>query len=416
MNEDAQRRTSFLKDGYVIVRGLVPPNQLASLRCTVDVLVARERQSNPAWETDPAPRVELTQHLDEATVEPLEFALQDNTLGRSKRLLGGHSQEVCLSQVLVLCQPEFEPKQTPAGGQSEGTDPRNWHRDVRPDHDAALSVLLEEEAANGPAYVQWNISLYDDSILYFVPGSHRRFTSDVETTHLQRDGGTQTPLSSCVCADLKAGDGVAYNNMLLHWGSKYTHRQKRRTMILGYRSVGHYLPHNRECRLPESIADLFPPDATPRRVLERSFALYREEFAVIREIFGMVIAADMARFHAGLARLHPNSEGRLACIVLLSRFARDAYRTHQERGVGQDDAANGRAHLWEVELKKLSASFSESEIQQLWKRFGAVDAMQRGPAAGHVSGFLGKPTDYFFERLPSTVTVDRVIEALFSAQ
>ena len=171
----------FLQDGYVILRDVVPPTQLESLRNTVDELVARQRADDPSWDTTATPRADLSRHVDASTAEALEFVLHENTLGVSTKLLDCPPEAVALSAMSVLCNPEFEPTETPLSGQSWGTDPRNWHRDIRPDHDAPLSALLSDEDANGPAYTQWNIALYDDSILQLIPGSHRRLTSEVET-------------------------------------------------------------------------------------------------------------------------------------------------------------------------------------------------------------------------------------------
>ena len=96
--------------------------------------------------------------------------LSDNTVGVSTQLLGCAPDQVAMTAMTVLCNPEFEPTETPVSGQSWGTDPRNWHRDIRPDHDAPLSALIDDERANGAAYTQWNIALYDDSILHLIPG------------------------------------------------------------------------------------------------------------------------------------------------------------------------------------------------------------------------------------------------------
>ena len=69
--------------------------------------------------------------------------------------------------------------------------------------------------------MQWNIALYEDHILYVVPGSHRRLTTEIESSHLQAERGTISPVPESRCVELGPGDGVVYNNLMLHWGSKY---------------------------------------------------------------------------------------------------------------------------------------------------------------------------------------------------
>ena len=58
--------------------------------------------------------------------------------------------------------------------------PSGWHRDIEPNRDGPLSGLQADMAANGVGTVQWNIALYDDDVLWIVPGSHRRRNTDAE--------------------------------------------------------------------------------------------------------------------------------------------------------------------------------------------------------------------------------------------
>ena len=93
---------------------------------------------------------------------------------------------------------------------------------------------------NGPDHLQWNITLYDDDVFWVVPGSHIPPTPrprigswpPYPTLVPYRDEPApgsmrHTPLPDSVGVDLKAGDGVAYDTMLLHWGSNYSARHRR---------------------------------------------------------------------------------------------------------------------------------------------------------------------------------------------
>ena len=99
-------------------------------------------------------------------------------------------------------------------------------------------MLQEDIAANGPTYAQWNIALHDDEAFEILPASHRRPTTPEEKTHLQSPGGTQTPLPGSTPVALRAGDGVVYNNLLLHRGAEYRPERLRRTLHPSYRSYG----------------------------------------------------------------------------------------------------------------------------------------------------------------------------------
>jgi hypothetical protein len=412
LDADRSLREQFWRDGYLILHDVVPPDRLESLRKTVDDLVVRRRAKDPDWDTCAAPRSDLTHLVEAGSLGPVELALHGNTLGISARLLGDSPESVSLTAVSIFCNPAFEPVTAPTSGQSWGTDPRNWHRDVRPDQDGPLSALLAAENANGSGYVQWNIALYDDAILYVIPGSHRRLTSEVEALQLQSEGGTQSKLTGSVCAELKPGSGVVYNSMLLHWGSKYTRSKKRRTLQLGVRSFGRFLPHQRQCRLRRDMLDVFSADVPQRAVLERSFALFRDEFAVFEDAFRAVLGRDQEHFRGSLQRLHPGSAGHLSSVVILTKIALELCDRHQR----EDDFGSGlEGEDYDNQLyRQLCSRFTEAECEQLRCRFNALDVLLRSGEPVHVSGFLGPPTDYLFEEIPAELTTESAIGVIFS--
>ena len=172
-----RKRDQLLHDGYVILPQVVPPEQLDRLRTDIEAVVQRQRASDPEWDTNPQPRGFIADQVDSDTVGAFEFFLHDHTHGVSAELLDRPREAVGATSAMVICNPEFTPGDPQRPGQSWGTDPRNWHRDVRPDQDGPLGALLEDQLANGPGYVQWNIALYEDHHLYVVPGSHRRMTA-----------------------------------------------------------------------------------------------------------------------------------------------------------------------------------------------------------------------------------------------
>ena len=102
----------------------------------------------------------------------------------------------------------------------EDRGPAAWHRDIHPIDQAPLRGLQDDLLRNAPGYLQWNIPLYDDDVLWVVPKSHRRGNTDEENLHLERN--PRAPLPGGVQVELNAGDGVVYTNTILHWGSDYS--------------------------------------------------------------------------------------------------------------------------------------------------------------------------------------------------
>ena len=404
-------REQFRENGFVILEQVVPPDQLESVRASTDTVVARARAADPTWDTTPIPRTLIGEHCDRDTRTCFQLALHDNTLGVSARLLDCPVDTIGVNMVSVLCNPEFEPEPPLPSGQPWGTDPRNWHRDVRPDHDGPLSELIADEEANGPGYAQWNIALYDEAILNVIPGSHCRLTSEVESRQLNEERGTTTPLGGSVSVDLKVGDGVVYNNMLLHWGSKYTN-EKRRTLHYGYRSFGSMLPHQLGTSVSPHLCRFLDEPASGR--LSRSLELYRSEYRLFEDLFRAVIVGDRARMQIGLEKLHPGPEGRLCCLILLARLVSDIEHYRQEGDDAGTPAVPESSHIpLSTALKQeLLATLSVDEMDRLWERFARLDALLRATEATHVRGFLGTPTEYYFEQLPADVTFERAVAAL----
>lgn len=394
------KRTQLLSDGYVILRQVVPPDQLDRLRNDIETVVARQRSNDPDWDTTPQPRASIIDQVDAETIGAFEFVLHENTHGVSAEVLDCPMETVASNQALVICNPEFTPEAPTRPGQQWGTDPRNWHRDVRPDRDGPLAALIEDQLANGPAYVQWNIALYEDHILYVVPGSHRRLSTEIESSHLEGEKGTIRPVPESRPVELEPGDGVVYNNLMLHWGSKYGPEKKRRTVHFGYRSFGRIFARQ-QCNLPMRFWERFPTGTPQRQVAEHWFGLYQAEFATIEETFRAALSGNRESFETGLRRLHPPEEGRRTCLILL---AKQALAVHQGRGLLSSDGDGQSVYEWQ--LQELASHFSDRELERLRQRFEPIDKALRSGASRHVSGFLGPTTDYEFEKVPAGMTAE----------
>ena len=160
----------ILDDGFIILRNVIPPERLNQLRDSFELTVERQKaiwaqnhkpDAPPGgeWETSPQPRVMFSTVADQETADTIEFCLHENTRGVSRQLM--RSKEATVTLMALMCNPVRD------------HGPANWHRDIHPIDQAPLGGLQADMLENAPGYVQWNIPLYDDDVLWVVPGSHR---------------------------------------------------------------------------------------------------------------------------------------------------------------------------------------------------------------------------------------------------
>ena len=138
--------------------------------------------------------------------------MHENTLGVARQLLSV-PEHTGIAGMMLMCSPQRD------------HGPAHWHRDVHPIDMAPMASLQADFLENGPKYLQWNISLYDDDVLWVVPGSHRRLNTEEENRQLLKN--PRVPLPGGIPVELKGGDGVAYSNYILHWGSNYSTKLRR---------------------------------------------------------------------------------------------------------------------------------------------------------------------------------------------
>ena len=213
---EALDQEALLRDGFVVVQDIVPPGRLEELRAAFETLVDRQRAlwaaevgpDDPpggAWETSAQPRLSgFDRYVDDAdTAATVAWCLDaGGPLDASQRLMRARAAPTAY---MLMCSPQKD------------HGPAAWHRDIHPVDQAPLCGLEQDLLANGPGYLQWNIALYDDDVLQVVPGSHRRPNRAEENARLEKD--SRAPLPDALRVGLRAGDGVAYTNTILHWGS-----------------------------------------------------------------------------------------------------------------------------------------------------------------------------------------------------
>ena len=220
-------RDEFLETGYLIVKEAVPRDKLERVRQAYETLVDRQRENWKAeradndppggvWETAPQPRLQLSRsplvnQIDQETAPAVEVWLEENIHGVSTELLD--VSDGAVTEMMMMCNPVRD------------HGPAKWHRDHHPIDTAPLQGYIDDILEGGPRYVQWNIPLYDDSVLWVIPGSHLRLNTSEENELLLAD--PCRPLPNGVQTHLEAGDGVVYILPILHWGSNYSPKMRR---------------------------------------------------------------------------------------------------------------------------------------------------------------------------------------------
>ncbi|MYD93863.1 MAG: phytanoyl-CoA dioxygenase family protein [Chloroflexi bacterium] len=395
----------FLDAGYVILKNVVPPERLDELRASFETLVERQQAIWARDRDDPGcfayvakqPRLAFQTVIDSETANTVEFCLHDHTLGVSRQALG--TRDVGLKQMILLCNPE-----TTYG-------PDLWHRDVShgPTNNAPLAALQEDMLANGPGSVQWNIPLYDDDVLWVVPGSHRRLNTARENQELLKD--PRARLSNCTQVSLKAGDGVMYINTILHWPSNYSTRL-RRIVHLRYTSFGGQLyPYgSRFLWEPSFVKHL---SAEGQAGFHRFLELAEREDDQIELFYRAMLDQDPEAFRYALALLHPGDTGRIVCVILLSKLARRMGALKRPELADLPDreraSAVGEQTFSISNLEALARRFTTAETKLLQQRFVPLDAKLQMETEHFVPSLASQPSRYAQEHMPDDFGLDDFI-------
>ena len=394
----------FLQEGYLVLRNVIPPERLEELRTAYEIMVERQkliwaRQRGPddppggVWESGTQPRLILHNmgpQMDEKTASTLEIWLHENLHGVSSELLS--LEDACVTEMMMMCNPVRD------------CGPAAWHRDFSPSYCAPLQGYVDDIVENGPRYVQWNVPLYDDDVLWVVPGSHKRFNSEAENQQLQKD--TRAPLDSGVQTRLNAGDGVVYILPILHWGSNYSNK-KRRTIHGGFSAFAHY----------PDLSYLDYLSSAARSTFARWEKYSIEKRYKTESVLRAVLKKDGMAYHLALDELHPGRgpKGKLQSTLFLSKAARRirdlkgpdfAQLPDRERGAAT--SVHPMTLQWGMPIAE---RFTREEAEILWNRFKPVDDALRADAEQSAPGFQGGPSTYELNKVPPRLSVDSFIAA-----
>ena len=394
-------RNQFLEEGFAVFREVVPPDELDELRAASELLLDRRREiwarergaEDPPggqWEISRQPRLmiaETPEVVDEETASFVEFWLHDNSHGVSSRLLD--MPHAACTEMMMMCSPVKD------------HGPAMWHRDIHPFDTAPLQGYAEDILENGPRYIQWNIALYDDDVLWVVPGSHVRFATEDEQAQLNTD--RTVPLPNAVQTHLKAGDGVVYITPIFHWGSNYSTRL-RRTLHGGYSNFSDYPDMRYIEHLSAAARDTF------RRWKEQSERSRGLTEAALRS----VLAGDGAGYLAGLDKLQPGigDKGKWILTAFLCKAACyiNVLRNPEMEGVEHPlRASAARNHPTSLNWGPgFAERFSAAEATALWARFESLDAALQ-TEEHYVPGFQGVAVPYHFNEMPADMDLQSFV-------
>ena len=410
-------RDQFLEDGYLIVRNVIAADKLDEVRETNEILVerhkatwARERKPDDPpggeWETDSQPRLTLIQYLiDEKTAaNTVELWLHENIHGVSAQIMGG--AETAISEMHLMCSsPTIDYGNT------------HWHRDIFAESAAPIEGLQKDLLEYGPAYLQWNVTLYDDSCLWVVPGSHRRDMTEEERRQFEEDiNGIKKQMPGGIQVDLNAGDGVVYTNLILHQGSNYG-TKLRRVIHGGFYSIGapiYPYSHQSSWSMDLRFTQYLSPAA--RSSFEYWAQLLAKQRDVIESVFRAIIDKNPEAFHKGLAILHPGEKHRIVCLILISKLAYIMHKVYSSEDESLHPTERVKAIIDSQHSGKrnfhedLTHRFTFPEIETLMQRFAPLEAQLQYYAPTKAKLFI-RPMRYREYEMPENYQLDDFIKS-----
>ncbi|RYP67814.1 hypothetical protein DL769_005676 [Monosporascus sp. CRB-8-3] len=209
-------------DGFVVIRGILTPGRVSSLRAAAERTTALARSGGwphvrtvgkqfPPWDAAEAAEKGIwgVQGLNDPALPDhaafLRVYFGDEVLGPAAEIMACSADDdlvMELHNLLVRPDRDFALR---------------WHRDDIPAEATPEeeSARLDELHRDGYWHAQWNLALCDgDESLVVVPGSHRRARTAAE----RAADPFEPSMPDQLVVRLDAGDAVFYDNNILHRG------------------------------------------------------------------------------------------------------------------------------------------------------------------------------------------------------
>ncbi len=394
MSIDHQR---FKEQGFLILRNLIDPTTLESLRANIEHMVDRRRDlalqrrlpTDPAcgtWTASGQPRLQLDMDSDADSIGVIEFLASDHCLEVCRQLID--AEHIVPHNFSCICSSE-----------SHDAGPARWHRDIGVGDPAPLEGMIANMQHHGPSYLQWNIALYEDNVFWVVPGSHHRSNTEAENRHLAAN--SSVPLPGSIPVELGPGDGVVYTHLLLHWGSNYT-RKLRRTIHPGFRPFGYTAMPNVHWRHWEpGFYHYLQPEIRER--FETWDRLFFTELDLFTQLFRATIDRCSDTFTQYFEQVHPSSQGRAVSLAMLHRINLKLQRFLSGEAPASDLWGNGRDFTY------LGSHFTSEDGIVLKRRFSELDRLLQVPVARETPSFQGDTSPYEPNKMPDEIALESFI-------
>ncbi|KAJ7782408.1 hypothetical protein DFH07DRAFT_790564 [Mycena maculata] len=276
----SRQKTMFEEEGFVIIPGLISPDDVPRLQSACARVVSRTRAGNwphrrtvgkqfpPYGDGDlDSWGVQHVMHPDLG--EPIfsQWYTSTQLINAVENLLGCKEDQLQMELFNLLINPVSH------------NFALRWHRD-----DISEKATQEEERlaldAWKPHGIQWNTALYEDSCLYVIPGSHKVTRTPEQRLHSEGPEAPVDPLDmpGAIQVLLKPGDSVFYNSNILHCAS-YDSQAPRATLHASMGNVAggsvrarNILQHNLNWMKEPQFSDGL--DARGKEMLGRLLKLY----------------------------------------------------------------------------------------------------------------------------------------------
>lgn len=218
------------RDGFVVVRNLLTPTEIAHYRSIATDAATQARQGNwphfrtvpkqfPPWPSTPPP-------ASEGGIWGVQHLLHPSMPGRHSFAQCYFSESILKIAEELLSIPQSKPNDDEPlvmelfnlliAPETKDFELR-WHRDDIPET-ATAEEELQQLAAKSPggrqSHAQYNLALCPDASLIVIPGSHRRARTDIE----RNAEPYQPSLPDQLVVQLQPGDAVFYDSNILHRG------------------------------------------------------------------------------------------------------------------------------------------------------------------------------------------------------
>ncbi|KAJ7354609.1 hypothetical protein DFH08DRAFT_855425 [Mycena albidolilacea] len=216
-SDPVRQKTQFEEDGFVIIPGLISPEDFPRLEQASADVISRTREGSwphrrtvgkqfPPYDAKNPDSwgVQHVMHPDLGQPAFAQWYTSTALINAVQNLLGCDDQ-LQMELFNLLINPVSH------------NFALRWHRD---DIGGDATEAEERRALDAwkPYGIQWNTALYEDSCLFVVPGSHKVPRTPEQRIHSEGPDAPADPLDmpGAIRVSLRPGESVFYNSNILH--------------------------------------------------------------------------------------------------------------------------------------------------------------------------------------------------------